>query len=55
MTELHDLSLIERAMRADSQPPQNATPIPAVPQALLEYEECLRALHERVVAAGRVA
>ena len=31
MTELHDLSLIERAMRADSQPPQNAASTPPVP------------------------
>ncbi len=46
------------AMRADSQPPHNAAsnpPVPDKPQGLLEYEEALRALRERVVAAGRVA
>jgi hypothetical protein len=50
------------AMRADSQPPQNAAstpPVPDKPQWAREFEECWKACREqleaRVVAAGRVA
>lgn len=56
-------SIIHRAgdlfvAHADSQRPDNTPMVPVVPnkpQGLLEYEEALRALRERVIAAGRVA
>ena len=46
------------AMRADSQPPHNAAsnpPVPPLSQGEREYLECIAALRQRVVAAGRVA
>jgi len=52
------MTLIEKAIakqEADSQPQRNATAAPQVPvtdQGLREYEECIRALRERLQAAG---
>lgn len=53
------MTLIEQAVsHADFERPLNEPNDPSVPQGLLEYNECLRALRERellarVQAAGR--